>query len=270
VELVPRTTAPSHATGAVDFVPLAAISAAAAFRLREVGDLSTLAGSIARLGQLTPIELRPLPGAGDGPVRYQVVAGFRRLAAVRMLGRTRVLARIHLALDEDDAWALAITQALMAEPLGDAELAALTARLAGTRYAHWAEELIELARAQLPPQDDGGAAEDAATAQATEAAAEPGPAAPTEAATPTPDLAPTPIPAATADATPTEAPIEEPEEITVEQLAEELPARLWMVSQDVSLAIDAWDELPEPLRRSIIEQARYMAELYPYLTRGRR
>ena len=169
MELVPRTTAPSHATGVVEFVPLAAISAAAAFRLREGGDLSALAGSIARLGQLTPIELRPLPGAGDGPVRWQVVAGFRRLAAVRMLGRTRVLCRIHAVLDEDDAWALALTQALMAEPLGDAALAALTARLAGTRYALWAEELIEQARVQQAPQDDGGAAEDAATAQALEA-----------------------------------------------------------------------------------------------------
>jgi len=273
VELVPRTTAPSHATGTVDFVPLASISAAAAFRLREAGDLSALAGSIARLGQLTPIELRPLPGAGDGPVRYQVVAGFRRLAAVRMLGRTRILARIHLKLDEDDAWALALTQALMAEPLGDAALAALTARLEGTRYAHWAEELIELARVRAAAPDDGGAREDAATAAALEGQAEPPSGPPAEAPPPVEEPA-TAEESPPAEATaPAEPPVgEEPaeEEITIDELAEELPARLWLVNQDLSLAVDAWEELPEPLRRSIVEQARFMAELYPYLTRGRR
>ena len=34
-----------------------------------------------------PIEVRPLPGAPGGPERYQVVAGFRRLAALRLLVR---------------------------------------------------------------------------------------------------------------------------------------------------------------------------------------
>lgn len=266
MELVPRTTAPLHATGAVDFVPLSAISADAAFRLREVGDVSALAASIARLGQLAPVELRPLPGAGDGPVRYQVVAGFRRLAAVRLLSRGRVLARVHARLDEEDAWGLALTQALLGEPLQAAEVEALRGRLAASRAAPWAEELLDeaLVRAPVEPaqrerflaflsgapaeaplaEGDGGAAEDAAAEDAAVAG----------------DGAGHVVPAAPAEAAEVE--------VTPEELAADLAGRLWQVNQDLSLMVDAWDELPEDARRMILEQARYMAELHPYLSRG--
>ena len=243
MELVPRTTAPLHATGAVEFVPLAAVSADAAFRLREPGDVAALAASIARLGQLSPIELRPLPGAGDGPVRWQVVAGFRRLAAVRLLGRGRVLARVHGRLDEDDAWSLALTQALLGEPLAAPALEALRRRLQETRAAPWAEERIdELLARTTAGADDGGAAEDAAASAAEQV---------------DDDRAPPASPVPPAD-----------EEVTPEELAADLAARLWLLNRDLSLAVDAWDELPGEARRMILEQARYMAELYPYLTRG--
>jgi len=259
VELVPRTTAPLHATGAVEFVPLAAISADATFRLRQPGDVAALAGSIARLGQLAPVELRPLPGAGDGPVRFQVVAGFRRLAAVRVLARGRVLARVHARLDEDDAWSLALTQALLGEPLTEAELEALRARLAQTHAAPWAEELVEarLAPAELLP-DDGGAAEDAATSAAEVVDDGDG------------HVAPSPAGEASAQRAPAgEGGAGDAEvEVTPEELAADLAGRLWQLNQDLSLAVDAWDELPDEARRMILEQARYMAELYPYLSRG--
>jgi len=269
VELVPRTTAPLHATGAVEFVPIAAIAADPAFRLREPGDVSALAASIGRLGQLLPIELRPLPGAGDGPVRYQVVSGFRRLAAVRLLARERVLARVHHRLDEEDAWSLALAQALLGEPLAAAELSALRARLATTRLAPWAEELVEEALVRAPvalelrerflaflsgaaaPAEPGPVDEDEAAARAAEETGPTASAAPTAAAEPEP-----------AD--------EGPDEVTPEELAEELATRLSEVNQDLSLAVDAWDELPARARRMILEQARYMAELYPYLSQGRR
>ncbi len=260
MELVPRTTAPLHATGAVEFVPLAVISADAAFRLREPGDVAALAGSIARLGQLVPVELRPLPGAGDGPVRWQVVAGFRRLVAVRLLSRGRVLARVHARLDEEDAWSLALAQALLGEPLQAPELEALRARLAGSRAAPWAEELIDEALVRAPvdreqrerflaflagapaaaplPEGDGGAAEDAAGEAAAVAESQ--------------------------------QVVEPPgtQEVTAEELAADLAGRLWQANQDLSLMVDAWDELPEDARRMILEQARYMAELHPYLSRG--
>lgn len=229
MELVPRTTAPLHATGAVELVPITAISVDATFRLREVGEVAVLAGSVARLGQLSPIELRPLPGAGDGPVRFQVVAGFRRLAAVRLLARGRVLARVHGRLDDDDAWSLALTQALLGQRLAPGELEALRVRLRELRVAPWAEELVD--EALVGPPGDGGAAEDAASAAAAAS--------------------------------------EEEEEITPEALAADLAARLWQLNQDLSLAVDAWDVLPDEARRMILEQARYMAELHPYLAQGR-
>jgi ParB family transcriptional regulator, chromosome partitioning protein len=68
-----------------------------------------------------------------------------------------------------------------------------------------------------------------------------------------------------------EAPTEEgPEEVTPEALAGDLATRLWEVNQDLSLAVDAWDELPDEGRRMILEQARYVAELYQFLAGGRR
>jgi ParB-like chromosome segregation protein Spo0J len=136
MELEPRTTAPAHATGAVEFISLDDVDDDATFRLRPPGDLAALAASIGRLGHLVPVELRPLPGLGeDDPPRYQVVAGFRRIAALRLLARERVLARVHEALDDDDAWGIALAQALLGEPLRAPELDALRDRLAGTRAA---------------------------------------------------------------------------------------------------------------------------------------
>src|SRR5215208_156731 len=155
MELEPRTTAPAHATGAVEFVSLADLDEDATFRLREPGDVAALAASIGRLGHLVPIELRPLPGlTPEDPPRYQVVAGFRRLAALRLLARERVLARVHEALDDDDAWGIALAQALLGEPLRAEELERLRARLGGTRAATWADELVDeaLVRAPVEPE----------------------------------------------------------------------------------------------------------------------
>jgi len=271
VEHVPRTTAPLHATGAVEFVPLSAIAADPAFRLREPGDVSALAASIARLGQLVPVELRPLPGAADGPVRYQVVAGFRRLAAVRLLARERVLARVHQRLDDDDAWSLALAQALLGEPLAGAELELLRARLAEARVAPWAEDLIDeaLVRAPVPPADRERFLEFLRGVQtpAAEARDEDAAVAEAEVDDSVAAEAPAPIPTSTdADA---EA-VAGPEEVTPEELAADLAGRFWEVNQDLSLAVDAWDELPEDGRRMILEQTRYVAELYQFLAGGRR
>jgi hypothetical protein len=257
VELVPRTTAPAHATGVVEFVPLALLSTDPTFRLRPEGEVAALAGSIARLGQLSPIELRPLPaaaGGGDlgapGAGRYQVVAGFRRLAAVRLLARGRVLARVHAALDDEDAWAIALADVLLGEPLAAAELESLRLRLAGLGAAPWAGELVDeaLVRSPVAPelrerflaflQGQGPAPVDPPDAAAQDAASA----------------------AAATDG---------PEEVTPAELAEAVASGLWTVGQDLDLAVDVWADLPEHGRRQITEQLRYLAELHAYLSGAR-
>lgn len=256
MELERRTTAPAHATGAVEFVPLEAISDDATFRLRDEGDVAPLASSIGRLGQLVPVELRPLPGAAEGGPRFQVVAGFRRLAALRMLARERVLARVHETLEDGDARALALALALVTEPLLASELQALRERLAASGEAPWADEALEeaLARAPVDPRlrerfvawlerpDEAEAETETEEAVEEEAAAE--------------ELAA--APAGDAEAT---------VEVTPDELADDLAARMFEVNQDLSVAYDSWAELPPEGRRMIVEQARYVAELLRLLER---
>ena len=233
MELEPRTAAPSHATGAVVFLPLAALDEDVTFRLREEGDVAALASSIGRLGQLAPIEVRPVPGA---PERYQVVAGFRRVAALRLLVRERALARVHERLDDEDAWALAVAEPLLGEPLLASELEALRRALAGSPLARWADELVDaaLARAPVdPPQRERfveylRAAEAARAEEAARAAGA-------------------------------------PVEMTAEELAEDVGRRMWEVNQDLSVAAESWAELPAQGRRAILEQARWVAALLAHL-----
>jgi hypothetical protein len=259
VELLPRTTAPAHATGVVEFVALAMVSTDVTFRLRPEGEVDVLAGSIARLGQLAPIELRPLPGgaptgAEDGGARYQVVAGFRRLAAVRLLARGRVLARVHAALDDDDAWSMALADALLGEPLAMVELEALRDRLVGLGAAPWAEELVDEALVRSPV-----APELRDRFLAFLQGGPPGAPSPPEALDP-----------GAQDQASAAAAAEGPEEVTPEQLAEGLASGLWSVGQDLDLAVDAWADLPEHGRQQILEQLRYLAELHAFLAGARR
>jgi ParB/Sulfiredoxin domain len=113
----------------VEHVPLDEIAFDATFRLREPGDVSELAVSIGRLGQLTPVDLRPLPGASGEGRRWQVVAGFRRMEALRLLQRERVLARLHPALADGDAWALALAGPLFTAPWRSSDLDAIASRI---------------------------------------------------------------------------------------------------------------------------------------------
>ena len=101
-----------------------------------------------------PVELRPLPGGYGAPLRYQLVAGFRRVGALALLRRERALARVHAELSDEDAWGLALAQALLTEPLDRAAVAALGQRLAQSGKAPWAEELLDeaLVRAPIEPE----------------------------------------------------------------------------------------------------------------------
>jgi ParB-like chromosome segregation protein Spo0J len=294
MELEPRTTAPAHATGAVEFISLDDVADDATFRLRPPGDVASLAASIGRLGHLVPVELRLLPGLGpDDPPRYQVVAGFRRVAALRLLARERVLARVHEALDDDDAWGIALAQALLGEPLRGPELEALRARIAEIRVAAWAGDLVDEALVRAPVEPDQREAFLAFLAGAPA----PAPASPAEGedmdalgageeAEGEEELEGEEEAQAEGEEEPQAEGGEEPQaegeeggdapedsgpvEVTPEELAEDLAQRLSDVVQDLAVAFESWADLPREGRRTILEQARYVAELYPHLRGGGR
>jgi hypothetical protein len=251
MEPEPRTTVPAHATGAVELVRLSSVSEDGTFRLRDEGDVSELAASIGRLGQLVPVELRWLPDAADGQPRYQPICGFRRLAALRMLARDRVLARVHGTLADDDAWALALTDVLLREPLIASELDALRERLAEVWTVPWAAELVDaaLGRAPVDPALRERFAEFIEGARGGSAVKEP--------------VQDEPVQIETAQ---DETAQDETVEVTPEELAEDLPRRMFEVNQDLVVAIDAWEDLPAEGRRRILEQARWIAtEILPVL-----
>jgi hypothetical protein len=255
-------TAPAHATGAVAFVPLAAVGDDATFRVRPENDVSHLAASIGRLGQLSPVELRPDPAQ---PGRYQVVAGFRRLAALRMLMRERVLARVHERLDDADAWGIALGQALLTEPLDGESLSALRQRLADTGIAPWADELVDEARVRAPVAPElrerfFAFLEAGAPAVAP---AEPAAIAPGEAPTLEEDAALDRE--LEADDAEREAARIAPVEVTPDELADDVARRFWELNQDLALAAGSWAELPPEGRRQILAQARWVALLLPHL-----
>jgi ParB-like chromosome segregation protein Spo0J len=220
----------------VEYVPLDAIADDATFRLREEGEVSALAASLGRLGQLAPVELRPLPGATPGGPRYQLVAGFRRVEALRCLLRERVLARVHAELSDEDAWSIALCEALLHEPLDATALEALRPRLTGLP-AGWAEELLDEAAVRAPVSPEQREAFFAF-------------------------LRGEPLPAEAAAEGEGEA---GPVEVTPEELAEELTARMYEVNADLALAAEAWEHLPPEGRRAIVEQARYVAAMLPHL-----
>ena len=133
--------------GSLDMVALSQLDGESSYRLRPEGDVTGLAQSLAREGQLVPIELRL-----KGPGQWQVIAGFRRVAALRLLKREQVLARLHDQLGDEEALALAIADGVTERPLGREELEALRERLtSGGRYGPATQEAIERALGEAPP-----------------------------------------------------------------------------------------------------------------------
>lgn len=86
------------------------IADAETFRSRDAGDVASLAESLIRHGQREPVDLRPIDGG------LQLVSGHRRLEAARMLGRRRILARVHDGLEDDAALFLALSDDLDRRP----------------------------------------------------------------------------------------------------------------------------------------------------------
>lgn len=88
------------------------------FRVRPEGDLSRLATDLARLGQLFPVDLRL-----KAPDRFQIICGFRRIAALKFLKREKVLARLHTDLSDEDALLMALAAAIHEKHVSTEELA---------------------------------------------------------------------------------------------------------------------------------------------------
>ncbi|WP_227027685.1 ParB/RepB/Spo0J family partition protein [Corallococcus soli] len=93
-------------------LPLERLEEDTTFRLRDEGDVSELATDLARLGQLFPVDVRP-----RGDERYQLICGFRRVAALRFLKRDQVQVRVHEELSDEDALLLSLAEAIHATPV---------------------------------------------------------------------------------------------------------------------------------------------------------
>ena len=108
-------------------IPLDRIDDETAFMVRNPGELEDVAGlatDIARLGQLFPIDVRLVP-----PDRFQVITGFRRVAALRFLQREKVLARLHTDLSDSDAMLMSLASAIHSKNVGLEALTAIKAAL---------------------------------------------------------------------------------------------------------------------------------------------
>ena len=135
-------------------IPLDRVDADGAFRVRseaELEDVAGLATDIARLGQLFPIDVRLQP-----PDRFQVITGFRRVAALRFLQREKVLARLHTDLSDADALLMALASAIHSKNVGPEALAEARATLDQEgRLSAAARDMLEKALAtgdQLSPE----------------------------------------------------------------------------------------------------------------------
>lgn len=121
------TTVGGGPSSAVDIqnVALGLIDESDRLRLREkpYPGLEDLAASLASAGQSTPLFVRP---AGD---RYELVSGYRRRAALEMLGAPSALVRIYHGLDDAAAYDLAISENADRDALTDWERAVACLRL---------------------------------------------------------------------------------------------------------------------------------------------
>jgi ParB/RepB/Spo0J family partition protein len=109
----------SDETGPLDVqqVPLASIDVSGRNPRRKLSDIEQLADSIAAHGLLQPVVVRPL---GD---RYELIAGHRRLEALRRLGRDSVPVVVR-PTDVDNAYLLTLVENLQRADLHPREEAA--------------------------------------------------------------------------------------------------------------------------------------------------
>ncbi len=157
VEVDEATQIPKHFT-APALIQIDRIDDDRSFMIRSalgVEDIAPLATDIARLGQLFPIDVRSRP-----PDRFQIITGFRRVAALRFLQRDRVLVRLHTDLSDNDALLMALAAAMHARAVSLDELKAVSERFAAEgRLSAAARDMIDKALTaddELSPEMVGG------------------------------------------------------------------------------------------------------------------
>ncbi len=107
----------------------------------ELEDVAGLATDIARLGQLFPVDVRLQP-----PDRFQIITGFRRVAALRFLQRERVLARLHTDLSDADATLISLASAIHSKNVGPEALTSTRESLdAAGRLSPAARDMLDKA-----------------------------------------------------------------------------------------------------------------------------
>jgi ParB-like chromosome segregation protein Spo0J len=142
---VPEVVAPRRRGNvAPAHIPLERIDEDTTFQIRPMGELSALATDLARLGQLFPVDVRFKP-----PDRFQIISGFRRVAALRFLKRDRVLARLHTDLSDEDALLMALASAIHDAPVKREHLEAKRGQLeAEGRLTPIARDMLDKALAE--------------------------------------------------------------------------------------------------------------------------
>jgi ParB-like chromosome segregation protein Spo0J len=190
------------------------------FRVRPEGDIAGLATDVARLGQLFPVDLRLKP-----PDRFQVISGFRRVAALRFLQRDRVLARLHTDLSDEDALLLSLAAAIHRAPVSRDELSTLRARLEQEgRLTPTARDMLEKALAVGDPLAPEAFEPEGAAGEA-----------------------------------------EEEEEVDADELAADVARRLGAINQDLSALADVFASLDDDRRKELLTQLHYSADLVAFL-----
>jgi ParB family chromosome partitioning protein len=93
-------------------------------RFRPYDDIPSLVDSIRELGQLNPLFVRPVDGG-----RFELIAGHRRLAALKLLGWRTAHCRIYDGISDDAAYDLAVSENCMRFDLTELEVARAEAKL---------------------------------------------------------------------------------------------------------------------------------------------
>jgi len=193
-------------------------------RIRSPGNIERLAQNLARLGQLFPVDLRLKP-----PDRFQVICGFRRVAALRFLQRDQVVARLHTGLSDEEALLMALSAAIDQEPVSKEELAEARARL------EMDGRLTPAARDMLDKATFGD------------------------------ELAPESVEEVEAAQEEEEEGGEGEEEVDADELAGNVAVRLAELNQDLALLADVFGSLEPERRRELLQQLSYAADLVAYL-----